>query len=109
MPTAPRRTLISFPLALRSTVRGGLKGSARLAVLQRLLAARSAVLVLLTRMGAVPRTVLMVFSIVLAANANAAASFELPPPGGLASHEHHPGKIVWADLMTPDLAAAESF
>jgi hypothetical protein len=51
----------------------------------------------------------MVFSIVLAAHANAAASFELPPPGGLASHEHHPGKIVWADLVTPDLPTAEHF
>jgi predicted enzyme related to lactoylglutathione lyase len=39
----------------------------------------------------------------------AAPAFELPPPGGQPSHEHHPGKIVWADLVTPDLAAAEHF
>jgi len=38
-----------------------------------------------------------------------AAEFELPalntPPGT----EHHLGKMVWADLVTPDLAAAEKF
>jgi len=38
-----------------------------------------------------------------------AASFELPPLNSPASHEHHAGKIVWADLVTPDLAAAERF
>jgi hypothetical protein len=37
-----------------------------------------------------------------------AASLQLPAIGGN-SHEHHPGKIIWADLVTPDLAAAESF
>jgi predicted enzyme related to lactoylglutathione lyase len=47
---------------------------------------------------------------VLGANPAAASpTFELPPPGGLPSHEHHPGKIVWADLVTPDLASAEQF
>jgi uncharacterized protein len=39
----------------------------------------------------------------------AAASFELPPLNVPASTEHHAGKIVWADLVTPDLAAAEKF
>jgi hypothetical protein len=48
-------------------------------------------------------------SAVTGACALAAPSIELPPPGGLPSHEHHPGKIVWADLVTPDLAAAEHF
>jgi predicted enzyme related to lactoylglutathione lyase len=38
-----------------------------------------------------------------------AASFELPPLNSPASTEHHPGKVVWADLVTPDLAAAERF
>jgi predicted enzyme related to lactoylglutathione lyase len=37
-----------------------------------------------------------------------AASLQLPAIGG-SSHEHHPGKIIWADLVTPDLAVAESF
>jgi uncharacterized protein len=34
---------------------------------------------------------------------------QLPPISNPASAEHHPGKIIWADLVTPDLAAAESF
>jgi predicted enzyme related to lactoylglutathione lyase len=38
-----------------------------------------------------------------------AASFELPPLNTPASTEHHVGKIVWADLVTPDLGAAEHF
>jgi predicted enzyme related to lactoylglutathione lyase len=38
-----------------------------------------------------------------------AASFELPPLNSPASTEHHVGKVVWADLVTPDLAAAERF
>jgi predicted enzyme related to lactoylglutathione lyase len=38
-----------------------------------------------------------------------AASFELPPLNTPASTEHHVGKVVWADLVTPDLAAAERF
>jgi hypothetical protein len=38
-----------------------------------------------------------------------AASFELPPLNSPPSSEHHVGKIVWADLVTPDLAAAERF
>jgi predicted enzyme related to lactoylglutathione lyase len=38
-----------------------------------------------------------------------AASFELPPINTPATAEHHVGKMVWADLVTPDLAAAERF
>jgi uncharacterized protein len=38
-----------------------------------------------------------------------AASFELPPLNAPASTEHHVGKMVWADLVTPDIAAAERF
>jgi predicted enzyme related to lactoylglutathione lyase len=38
-----------------------------------------------------------------------AASFELPPLNTPPSSEHHVGKIVWADLVTPNLAAAEKF
>ena len=38
-----------------------------------------------------------------------AASFELPALNTPPSTEHHAGKIVWADLITPDLAAAEKF
>ena len=38
-----------------------------------------------------------------------AADFQLPALNSPASDEHHPGKMVWADLVTPDLAAAEKF
>jgi predicted enzyme related to lactoylglutathione lyase len=38
-----------------------------------------------------------------------AAPFELPALNSPASTEHHVGKVVWADLVTPDLAAAERF
>jgi predicted enzyme related to lactoylglutathione lyase len=38
-----------------------------------------------------------------------AASFDLPPLNTPASSEHHVGKVVWADLVTPDLGAAEKF
>jgi len=38
-----------------------------------------------------------------------AAHFELPAINSPASAEHHVGKMVWADLVTPDLAAAERF
>jgi predicted enzyme related to lactoylglutathione lyase len=38
-----------------------------------------------------------------------AADFELPALNTPPSTEHHPGKMVWADLVTPDLAAAEKF
>lgn len=39
----------------------------------------------------------------------AATPFELPPIGAAVSPEHHPGKVVWADLVTPDLPGAERF
>jgi predicted enzyme related to lactoylglutathione lyase len=38
-----------------------------------------------------------------------AAEFELPALNSPPSTEHHLGKMVWADLVTPDLAAAEKF
>jgi hypothetical protein len=41
--------------------------------------------------------------------ASAAPALQLPPIADSANLEHHPGKIVWADLVTPDLAAAERF
>jgi predicted enzyme related to lactoylglutathione lyase len=39
----------------------------------------------------------------------AAASFMLPPLVQPASHEHHAGKVIWTDLVTPDIAAAKRF
>ena len=38
-----------------------------------------------------------------------AADFELPALNSPPSTEHHAGKMVWADLVTPDLPAAEKF
>jgi predicted enzyme related to lactoylglutathione lyase len=38
-----------------------------------------------------------------------APPFELPPIGGATSGEHHPGKVIWADLVTSDLEPAEQF
>lgn len=37
----------------------------------------------------------------------AAGAFELPSVG--VPSEHHPGKVVWVDLVTPDLIGAEHF
>jgi hypothetical protein len=37
------------------------------------------------------------------------ADFELPPLNSPPSTETHPGKMLWADLVTPDLTAAEKF
>jgi uncharacterized protein len=38
-----------------------------------------------------------------------AAPFELPPLVAPATTEHHVGKMVWLDLMTPDIAGAKKF
>jgi predicted enzyme related to lactoylglutathione lyase len=46
---------------------------------------------------------------VICLSALRAASFELPPLNAPPSTEHHVGKIVWADLVTPDIGAAERF
>ncbi len=37
------------------------------------------------------------------------APFELPPLVEPATAEHHVGKVIWLDLMTPDLAGAKQF
>ncbi len=41
--------------------------------------------------------------------ASAASSLQLPAVDDSNAMEHHPGKVIWADLVTPDLAAAERF
>ena len=46
---------------------------------------------------------------VLATAAVAAPTFVLPPLVQPASTEHHPGKVIWADLVTPDIAGAKHF
>jgi predicted enzyme related to lactoylglutathione lyase len=45
----------------------------------------------------------------LIAHGATAAPFQLPPITDSSTVEHHPGKVIWADLITPDLAAAERF
>jgi predicted enzyme related to lactoylglutathione lyase len=47
--------------------------------------------------------------LVTATTASFAATFDLPPLNTPPSSEHHVGKVVWADLVTPDLSAAEKF
>jgi predicted enzyme related to lactoylglutathione lyase len=47
-------------------------------------------------------------SVALLATASA-ASFVLPPLVQPASNEHHAGKVIWTDLVTPDIAAAKRF
>src|ERR1700722_14121212 len=46
---------------------------------------------------------------IVASAAIAAPTFVLPPLVQPASTEHHPGKGIWADLVTPDIAAAKHF
>jgi predicted enzyme related to lactoylglutathione lyase len=48
-------------------------------------------------------------AVIFSISAAHAASFELPPLNAPPSPEHHVGKMVWADLVTPNLAAAEKF
>jgi predicted enzyme related to lactoylglutathione lyase len=58
------------------------------------------------------RMIIGIASILLAApwiSNTQAAAFELPPLNTPPSTEHHVGKVVWTDLVTPDLAAAERF
>jgi uncharacterized protein len=38
-----------------------------------------------------------------------AAGFEPPPISSQPSSEHHVGKMIWGELVTPDIAAAERF
>ncbi len=41
--------------------------------------------------------------------ATTAAPLELPPLAQPPSLEHYPGKVIWLDLVTPDLAGAKHF
>ena len=38
-----------------------------------------------------------------------AANFDPPPIAARARTEHHGGKVIWAELVTPDLELAEHF
>jgi predicted enzyme related to lactoylglutathione lyase len=56
-----------------------------------------------------PKTVRSLILLLLCAPAAHAAQFELPPLNDPPTTEHHVGKVVWADLVTPDVSAAEKF
>jgi uncharacterized protein len=57
-----------------------------------------------------PRTLLPIaFALFCAIPAAHSASFDLPALNSPPSTEHHVGKIVWADLVTPNLPAATNF
>jgi predicted enzyme related to lactoylglutathione lyase len=55
------------------------------------------------------RSLLAVLLSVAAPGLLAAASGPLPPLVAPASQEHHVGKVIFAELVTPDLAAARQF
>ena len=55
------------------------------------------------------RAVFALLACMLCGAALAALPLNLPPISDPASTEHHPGKVIWADLVTPNLAAAETF
>lgn len=52
---------------------------------------------------------LVAFLCVAGAVPGLAAQFQLPPVTEPASSEHHPGKLIFVQLVTPDLAAAKQF
>ena len=51
----------------------------------------------------------VLWGIATMATGAAAATFVLPPLVQPASGEHHEGKVIWADLVTPDVAGAKRF
>jgi uncharacterized protein len=53
--------------------------------------------------------VVLICCLLAPAAAFAEPAFDVPPIGDTGSTEHHPGKVVWVDLVTPDLAGAEHF
>jgi uncharacterized protein len=55
------------------------------------------------------RDLFVVLALTSCSVALAALPLDLPPISNPPSAEHHPGKMIWADLITPSLAAAESF
>jgi predicted enzyme related to lactoylglutathione lyase len=56
-----------------------------------------------------PARLLLAMLLVACAAPLAAAPVPLPPLLQPPTSEHHVGKVIWADLVTPDLAAAEHF
>jgi predicted enzyme related to lactoylglutathione lyase len=54
-------------------------------------------------------TLALVSTGILSTSAAPAPGIELPPLTQPPSTEAHPGKVIWADLVTPDLKQAEDF
>lgn len=52
---------------------------------------------------------LCAWGVAMIATTALAAPFELPPLLQPASSEHHSGKVIWVDLITPDLVGAKRF
>ncbi len=61
-----------------------------------------------TRRRTPPRTTALALALALAAIAPPARA-QTPPAAAPGAMEHHVGKVVFAELVTPDLAAAERF
>jgi predicted enzyme related to lactoylglutathione lyase len=55
------------------------------------------------------KLLLLSFALLCGVRAAQAAPFDLPALNSPPSSEHHVGKIVWADLVTPSLPAATNF
>jgi len=53
--------------------------------------------------------IVLICCLLAPAAAFAVSAFEVPPIGGTGPVERHPGKVIWVDLVTPDLAGAEHF
>ena len=51
----------------------------------------------------------LLYAVVATVNAAPGAAVVLPALTQPASGEHHVGKVIWADLVTPDLEAAKHF
>jgi uncharacterized protein len=59
---------------------------------------------------AVPALVAMLAAAPIARGAGPAGpGLDLPPLTQSPSREHHPGKVIWADLVTPDVEGAKRF
>jgi hypothetical protein len=56
-----------------------------------------------------PTTAALLGALMLGSFPAVAQRFDVPPIVEPASSEHHVGKFIWADLATPDLAAAKRF
>jgi uncharacterized protein len=62
--------------------------------------------------GGAPRIAIGVIGLILGVGSmtNAtAAGFEPPPIAAQSGSEHHSGKVIWAELVTPNLSEAEHF